>query len=104
MSVYKIERGWVSKFQYRGKVHWTPGGPWQTKRQGHEAERRHRERLDARRTEETCASFAARWLEEWPRPETSTQRLYAAAAARFADHFGPTRLSEVERFSHGPGR
>lgn len=36
-------------------------------------------------------------IEEWRRPQTSTQRLYAAAAKRFADHFGPTPLGEVER-------
>jgi hypothetical protein len=54
MSVFKVEgRGWVSKFQYRGRVHWTPGSPWPTKRQGQEAERRYRDRLQARRTEET---------------------------------------------------
>ena len=100
MSVIKVKgRGWVSKFQYRGKVHWTPGSPWQTKRQGQEAEHRFRDRLQARRTEETCASFAERWLEEWPRPEASTRRLYAAAARRFADEFGPTPLGEVERLS-----
>jgi integrase len=68
-------------------------------RQAQEAERRYRDRLEARRTDETCASFASRWLEEWPRPETSTQRLYAAAAKRFADHFGPTPMFEVERLS-----
>jgi integrase len=100
VSVFRVEgRGWVSKFQYRRKTHWTPGGPWQTKRQGLEAERRYRDRLEARRTEETCTSFAERWLEEWSRPETSTQRLYGAAARRFAQHFGPTPLGEVERLS-----
>ena len=102
MSVFQRPKGsgrWVSKFQLRGKVQWTPGGPWDTKRQAQEAERRYRDRLEARRTEETCASFAERWLEEWARPETSTQRLYAAAARRFADQFGPTPLSEVERLS-----
>ena len=100
MSVFKVEgRGWVSKFQYRGKVQWTPGGPWQTKRQGQEAERRHRDRLQARRTEETCASFAKRWLEEWPRPAASTRRTYADAARRFADEFGGTPLGDVERLS-----
>ena len=58
MSVFKARGGYVSKFQYQGKQHWTPGGPWQTKRQATEAERRHRDRLESRRTEETCASFA----------------------------------------------
>ncbi|GIK78431.1 MAG: hypothetical protein BroJett022_21210 [Actinomycetes bacterium] len=57
---------WVAKFQLRGEQHWVPGGPWPTKRQAEEAERRHRDRLDARRHSETCASFAERWLEEWP--------------------------------------
>lgn len=100
MSVFKVEgRGWVSKFQYRGKVHWTPGGPWQTKRQGQEAERRHRDRLQARRTEETCASFAERWVEEWPRPAASTRRTYGEAARRFAAEFGSTPLGDVERHS-----
>ena len=32
-----------------------------------EAERRYRDRIESRRTQETCASFAERWLEEWPR-------------------------------------
>jgi integrase len=100
VSVFKIEgRGWVSKFQYRGKVHWTLGGPWQTKRQGQEAERRYRDRLATRATEETCASFAERWLEEWQRPGSSTRRQYRDASKRFAEHFGPTPLGEVERLS-----
>jgi integrase len=101
MSVFKRKGTdkWVSKFQFRGKVEWTPDGPWETKRQGQEAERRYRDRLEARRTDESCASFADRWLKEWPRPEASTQRLYAAAAKRFADHFGPTPLGEIERLS-----
>lgn len=102
MSVFKRDKGgkgWVSKFQVDGQQHWTPGGPWQTKRQAQEAEQRHRDRLQARTTDETCASFADRWLEEWPRTEASTRRLYAAAVKRFAEHFGPTPLSEVERLS-----
>jgi integrase len=99
MSAFRRGDRWVSKFQYGGKQRWTPGGPWSTKRQAQEAERRYRDLLEARTTEETCASFAGRWLEEWPRPEASTQRLYAAAAKRFAGDFGPTPLGEVERLS-----
>jgi integrase len=99
MSVFKRGDRYVSKFQHRGKQRWAPGGPWDTKRQAQEAERRYRDQLEARRTQETCASFAERWLEEWPRPETSTQRLYAAAAKRFAEHFGSTPIGEVERMS-----
>lgn len=99
MSVFKRGDKWVSKFQHAGAQQWTPGGPWKTKRNAQEAERRYRDQLDARVSEETCASFAERWLEEWPRPEASTQRLYAAAARRFAEHFGPTPLGGVERLS-----
>jgi integrase len=94
VSAFRRGSGWVSKFQLRGRQHWTPGGPWQTKRHAQEAER-----LEARRTEETCASFVVRWLEEWPRPAASTRRNYSDAVKRFADHFGPTPLGEVERMS-----
>lgn len=99
MSVFKRGDKWISKFQLGGVQQWTPGGPWKTKRNAQEAERRYRDQLEARVSEETCASFAERWLEEWPRPEASTQRLYAAAARRFAEHFGPTPLGEIERLS-----
>lgn len=62
MSAFRRGNGWVSKFQYRGRQQWVPGGPWETKRQAEEAERRRRDRLEARRTKETCASFAERTL------------------------------------------
>ena len=99
MSAIKRGEKWVSKFQYEGRQRWTPGGPWRTKRQAQEAERRYRDRLQARRTEETCASFAERWLEEWPRPGSSTRRNYAKAVDRFVQRFGPTPLGEVDRLS-----
>lgn len=101
MSVWHDKRrsGYVSKFQLRGKQHWTPDGPWETKRQAQEAERRYRDQLEARRTSETCASFADRWTEEWPRQATSTRRNYTRAAKRFSEYFGPTPLGEVERLS-----
>jgi integrase len=99
VSAFRRGGGWFSKFQLNGMQVWTPGGPWETKRQAQEAERRHRDYLQARRSEETCASFADRWLEEWPRPERATRRLYATAAKQFAAHFGPTKLGDVERLS-----
>ncbi len=98
MSAFRRRGDWVAKFQLRGKQHWVPGGPWQTKRQAEEAERRCRDRLEARRTDETCASFADRWLEEWPRPSAGTRRTYAAAR-RFAAEFASTPLGDVERLS-----
>lgn len=103
MSVFKRGNTYVSKFQLAGRQHWTSGGPWPAtrdgKRQAQEAERRYRDRLAARTTDETCASFAERWLAEWPRPAASTRALYKQAADRFAAHFGPTPIGEVERVS-----
>jgi integrase len=89
----------VAKYQLRGEQIWVDGGPWKTKSAAREAERRFRDPLEARATDETCASFAERWLEEWPRGAESTRRLYATAARRFGEHFGPTPLGEVERLS-----
>src|SRR3954470_7209740 len=99
MSVFRRRGEWVAKFQLRGEQHWVPGGPWPTKTAAREAERRHREQIELGRTDETCASFAERWLREWPRPATSTQRMYAYAIGRFAADFGPTKLGDVERLS-----
>jgi len=99
MSAFRRGSGWVAKFQLRDEQHWVPGGPWEKKSHAQAAEQRHRDRLNARRSDETCASFADRWLEEWPRREASTRQLYSQAARRFAEHFGPTPLGEVERIS-----
>lgn len=103
MSVFKRSGQWVSKFQLDGVQRWTPGGPWPStlegKRHAQEAERRYRDRLRARRSEETCASFAARWVNEWPRTAVATRALYGQAANRFAAEFGGTPLGEVERLS-----
>lgn len=97
MTAFKRGGKWAAKFYLDRAQVWVPGGPWATKRQAQEAERRHRDFLRARRNDETCASFAERWQDEWPRPQAATRRLYAAAAARFAQHFGQTPLDAVER-------
>jgi integrase len=99
VSVFRRGGSWVSKFQLNGKQVWTPGGPWETKRHAQEAERRHRDHLRARVSDETCASFADRWLKEWPRRASGTKRQYTRAARRFAVEFGPTPLGDVERLS-----
>jgi integrase len=99
VSAFRRGGGWVAKFQHRAEQVWVPGGPWHTKSAAQEAERRHRERITARATEETCASFAERWLEEWPREAASTRQLYRQAAERFSQDFGPTPLGDVERLS-----
>lgn len=95
----KKRGGWLAKFEFQGKQHWVNGGPWATKTQARTAEDREREKLQARRSEETCASFAERWLEEWPRKASASRKLYGEAARRFAAEFGSTKLGEVERLS-----
>ena len=65
MTAFRRGDKWVAKFTLGKKQHWVKGGPWDTKRQAQEAERRYRDFLTARRSDETCASFADRWLEEW---------------------------------------
>ena len=99
MSVFKKKGRYVSKFVLDGRQHWTPGGPWDTKTNAKTAEARYRDRLNARRSDETCASFADRWLAEWPREASGTRALYAQAMKRFAEEFGGTPLGEVERMS-----
>ncbi len=100
MSAFQRPAGkWRAKFVLDGKQHWVGGGPWKTKAQALAAEQRLRDRLGARRSDESCASFADRWVAEWPRPAESTRRSYADAARRFAAEFGSTPLGEVERFS-----
>ncbi len=95
----KKRGGWLAKFELAGRQHWVPGGPWETKTQARNAETHHRDKLRARLTKETCATFADRWLEEWPRPAVSTRRHYAIAMRRFKEEFSSTQLGEVERVS-----
>lgn len=100
MSAFERPKGsgeWAAKFKRDGKQVWVKGGPWKSKGLAEAAERLLRERLDHRRTTETVASFADRWLEEWRRPAVSTRRHYAGAMKRLAEGFGPTLLGEVER-------
>jgi integrase len=99
MTAFRRGAGWVAKFQLNGEQIWVKGGPWPTKSAAKAAEARLRDQLRRRVTDETCASFADRWLEEWPRPAEATRRQYRDAAKRFADHFGSTPLGEVERLS-----
>lgn len=89
---------WAAKFMVKGKLHWVPGGPWPSKKMASEAEAAYRRRITGDWTGTTCASFAERWLEEWPRKSSATRKLYADAAKRFGEQFGSTPLGQVERF------
>jgi len=97
--VSQFRRGdrWVAKFQHEGQQIWVPGGPWRTKADARRAEEARRDLLAQNGRRETCAEFAARWLQEWPRAAVSTRRLYSRAARSFSGHFGETMLAEVDR-------
>lgn len=102
MTTFERPRGsgrWCAKYVLNYEQIWVEGSPFPSKSAAREAEKRDRDRRLARRTDETCASFSERWLEEWPRPSESTRRHYAHAVRRFGEQFGPTRLQEVERLS-----
>jgi len=89
---------WIAKFMVKGKVHWVPDGPWPSKKMAREAEVAHRAKIEGRWSDVTCAGFAARWQDDWPRAAESTRKLYGQAAQRFADQFGSTPLGDVTRF------
>lgn len=100
MSAFERPKGsgqWVAKFQYKNLPRWVPGSPFASEEQAKAAEEIHREKLLRTRTDETCASFAFRWLEEWRRPAASTRALYSLAARRFAEDFGDMPLGEPDR-------
>ena len=99
MSVFKRGDGWVAKFQLRGEQHWVPGGPWATKSAAREAERRYRERLEAAEPRRRARGLPSAGWKSGRARATSTQRQYRDAMKRFAEHFGPTPLGEVERLS-----
>ena len=99
MSQYERRPGeWVAKYTLNGVPHWVKGGPWPSKKMAAEAEQAHRARISGPTAEVTCAQFADRWLEEWPRKSPGTRKLYGQAAARFATQFGATPLADVKRF------
>lgn len=99
MTAFKRNGGWAAKYVDGGRQVWVKGGPWPTKKMAEEAERQDRQRRELQPSELTCREFAHRWLVEWERPAAATQRLYRAAALRFADDFGDQLLCEVDRFT-----
>lgn len=78
----------------RGKLY---AGTWDTHEEATEAAIRKIEeerRLPA--SKETVASFAKRWIKDFPRPKESTNDRYRADAKRFAEHVGSSvKLHEI---------
>lgn len=71
-------------------------GTHKTRREAKDAERKFQTKQQPAR-EETCDSFASRWLENYPRPAPGTARAYASAAGRFGREFKGVRLSDMDR-------
>jgi hypothetical protein len=77
-----------------GRRKWV--GTFKTRREAREAE------LEALRrppspSEETCDSFAARWVDDYPRPAAATRHTHTYALRAFIRDFTGVRLSEVDR-------
>lgn len=47
--------------------------------------------------QETCDSFAGRWLRDYPRPKTSTNKLYEGRLKGFTEDFKGVRMNDVDR-------
>ena len=77
-----------------GKQEWV--GTFETKREAREVERAELSRPRAAR-EETCDSFGARWLRDFPRKRASSRRPYGYDIAGFAADFKGVRMSDVTR-------
>lgn len=80
----------------RGKLY---AGTWDTQEEATKAAIRKIE--EERRlpvSKETVATFAARWVKDFPRPKDSTNDRYRADAARFAKHAGESvKLHEIDK-------
>lgn len=77
-----------------GRQEWI--GTFPTRREAREAERVELGRRRAAR-DETCDSFAARWVEDYPRARASTNRHNGYSVKPFAAEFKGTLMADVTR-------
>jgi integrase len=71
-------------------------GTFGTLAEARSAEAKERTKPRVRRSE-TCDAFAARWLEDYPRPKQTTRRTYGYALRPFAHDFAGVRLADLDR-------
>lgn len=87
---------WVARPYVAGRGHIYVKGSFDTEA---EATKAALELIDQERLlpahKETVASFAARWVKDFPRPKESTNDRYHADAQRFAKEHGAKKLHEV---------
>jgi hypothetical protein len=71
-------------------------GTYATLRAARDAERAAASHPLARRAE-TCASFAERWVGDFPRAAPATRRTYTYAVKRFAEEFRGVAIGNLDR-------
>ncbi len=77
-----------------GRKRWV--GTFRTLRDARDAERKATAQPNAL-GQETCISFAARWVRDYPRKAPASRRTYSYAVRGFASDFARMRLAEVDR-------
>jgi integrase len=77
-----------------GRTRWV--GTFKTRREARRAELEALKRPGSR-CEETCDSFASRWVDDYPRPAAATRRTHRYALKAFIRDFAGIRLADVDR-------
>lgn len=100
MSVWRRDKKWCASIYNpaTGKREWI--GTFDRKKgQGgaDEAFAKAKQRINRRRGTETIASFAARWMDDYPRRKESTTEHYRQQIKALADEFGHLRLDDLDR-------
>lgn len=91
----KLTGQWVAKIVVHGKVQWC--GTHTTKNEARQAEDRKRAELRVLQAVETCDSFAARWVDDYPRRKDTTNAHNRERVKAFGDDFRHRPLNSVTR-------
>jgi integrase len=92
--IFKRGKSYGVKIYVGGQQKWI--GTFKSRREAREAE------LDALRApvsprDETCDSFAKRWVDDYPRSAAATRRTHRYALRGFIRDFAGVRLSDIDR-------
>jgi hypothetical protein len=99
--IFKRGKSYGVKVYVGGRQKWV--GTFKTRRDARDAEREALRRPVSPR-EETCDSFATRWVVDYPRPAAATRRTHKYALRTFIRDFAAVPLSEVDVLPRGLGR
>lgn len=92
--IIKRKNRYAVRIYRAGRQEWI--GTYPTRREAREAEREAFGRRRASR-DETCESFAGRWVEDFPRARASTNRHNGYSVKPFARDFKGVRMDDVTR-------